>query len=367
LSAFTLSHDKPLLDRAVELGDRLGAAFQESFHHIPYSDVDLHSGAASLGMGKVSVSEATTVQLEFKALTDLSGNKKYFEWMEDCADTIDLMRTQLPSDSQGLVPMFIDLHSQTFERGSTITLGARGDSYYEYLLKQYLLTGKTQQKYLDRYLEAMDNVDRHLVSHTEGSEKFLFIGERMSGNLSPKMDHLVCFLPGLLALGKLHNVASDPVLDRHMEIAKGLMRTCVAMYTRTATGLAPEIVHFNLGPHQSNEMYIKPADAHNILRPETVESLMYLYRVTDDKQYQDWGWDIFNAFEKHSRISSGGYSGLRNVDTTSYDRMDKMESFFLAETLKYLFLLFDDSKTLIPLDKFVFNTEAHPFRVFFPK
>lgn len=50
----------------------------------------------------------------------------------------------------------------------------------------------------------------------------------------------------------------------------------------------------------------------NILRPETVESLMYLWRLTGNKTYQDWGWDIFQAFEKNSRIESG-YVGLRDV------------------------------------------------------
>jgi hypothetical protein len=50
----------------------------------------------------------------------------------------------------------------------------------------------------------------------------------------------------------------------------------------------------------------------NILRPETVESLMYLWRLTGNTTYQDWGWDIFQAFEKNSRVESG-YVGLRDV------------------------------------------------------
>jgi mannosyl-oligosaccharide alpha-1,2-mannosidase len=97
----------------------------------------------------------------------------------------------------------------------------------------------------------------------------------------------------------------------------------------------------------------------NILRPETVESLMYVWRKTGDSKYRDWGWDIFQAFEKQSRTPTG-YVGLRDVRTGEKD--DMMQSFFLAETLKYFYLLYSPS-SVIPLDKWVFNTEAHPLRI----
>ena len=99
-----------------------------------------------------------------------------------------------------------------------------------------------------------------------------------------------------------------------------------------------------------------------MLRPETVESLFTLYRVTGDSVYQDWGWEITRALERHCRVGSGGYTTLRNVHTAHPTKTNKMESFFLAETLKYLFLLFADNN-LLPLDRWVFNTEAHPLPV----
>ena len=83
--------------------------------------------------------------------------------------------------------------------------------------------------------------------------------------------------------------------------------------------------------------------------------------------YQDWGWKIFQSIEKYAKIPTGGYSSIGNVlDPKNLQYKDKMESFFIGETLKYLFLLFDDSKTLLPLDKYVFNTEAHPLPIFKP-
>lgn len=104
-------------------------------------------------------------------------------------------------------------------------------------------------------------------------------------------------------------------------------------------------------------------DRHNLLRPETVESLFVLYRLTKDQKYRDWGWRIFQSFETYTKLENG-YSSISNVqnpDNPGY--RDKMESFFLGETLKYLFLLFCDDDWVLPLDEWVFNTEAHPLPI----
>uniref|UniRef100_A0A8C9F235 alpha-1,2-Mannosidase n=1 Tax=Pavo cristatus TaxID=9049 RepID=A0A8C9F235_PAVCR len=159
-------------------------------------------------------------------------------------------------------------------------------------------------------------------------------------------DHLVCFLPGTLALGAHNGLTAD-----HMKLAEALIETCYQMYAQVETGLSPEIVHFNL----------HPADRHNLLRPETVESLFYMYRFTGDKKYQDWGWEILQNFNKYTRVRSG-HNALILTELYSLPR-DKMESFFLGETLKYMFLLFSDDIDLINLDKYVFNTEAHPLPI----
>jgi hypothetical protein len=107
---------------------------------------------------------------------------------------------------------------------------------------------------------------------------------------------------------------------------------------------------------------------HSLLRPETVESLFVLWRTTHDPIYRTWGWAIFEAFVRYCRIPGGGYSGLRDVRKTDINNdgdghiqwsnwSDKMESFWLAETLKYLYLLFEDDH-VISLNDFVFNTEV---------
>ena len=80
--------------------------------------------------------------------------------------------------------------------------------------------------------------------------------------------------------------------------------------------------------------------------------------------YREWGEKIFNSFEKYTRVENG-YASISNVQNAEHvGYQDNMETFYLAETLKYLFLLFSDDPDLLPFDKYVFNTEAHPLPVF---
>lgn len=123
-------------------------------------------------------------------------------------------------------------------------------------------------------------------------------------------------------------------------------------------------------PTQSSSMseYLKeynfqPLDAHCLLRPEAIEAWFYLHRLTGDKQYVEWGWKAFQAIEKYGKVTNG-YSSVNNVKKIPVTYRDLMESFFLAETLKYLYLLFADDQNIIPLDEYVFNTEAHPLPVY---
>lgn len=99
-----------------------------------------------------------------------------------------------------------------------------------------------------------------------------------------------------------------------------------------------------------------------LLRPETVESFYILWKTTRHERWREYGWSVFEAIEKHSRTQYG-YASISQVDTLPAPLKNEMPSYFLAETLKYLYLLFIDDDVL-PLQDWVFNTEAHPFPVF---
>ena len=197
-----------------------------------------------------------------------------------------------------------------------------------------------------------------------------FVGELISDTFSPKMDHLVCFLPGNLVLGwtylKKNGTFSDEETNGIFTLAEELTETCYQTYARMDTGLSPEITYFNIYEGSKTDLYVKDADRHNLLRPETIESLYYMYKITKNTKYQDYGWNIFKSFEKYTKVESGGYSSINDVTNINNVRpRDKMESFFLAETLKYFYLLFEDETfENIDLNKWVINTEAHPLPIY---
>jgi len=357
LSTYHLSGDKIFLDKAIDLADRLMGAF-DTLSGVPYSDVNLKTktGHAPKWSPDSSTSEVTTIQLEFRDLSRVTGNPKY----EDAVSKVSRLVHGLPK-TNGLVPIFINANNGQFRTYSTITLGARGDSYYEYLLKQWLQTGKTQDFLRDDYNASMSGVLSRLVQRTYPNG-YLFIGELLSGgkDFKPKMDELVCFLAGTLSLGHHNGLPGS-----HLELAQDLGHTCYLTFAMQPTFLAPEISYFNTIKDSSKQQdfYVKPNDAHYLLRPETIESLWYLYYFSGNKTYQEWGWKIFQGIEKFCKVS-GGYTTISNVRNGLDTRpKDMMESFFLGETLKYLYLLFAD-KHEIDLDQWVFNTEAHPLPIY---
>ncbi|XP_032564245.1 endoplasmic reticulum mannosyl-oligosaccharide 1,2-alpha-mannosidase isoform X2 [Chiroxiphia lanceolata] len=359
LSTYHLSGDSLFLEKAKDIGNRLMPAFKTP-SKIPYSDVNIGRGTAHppRWTSDSTVAEVTSIQLEFRELSRLTGDEKFRKAVDEVMKHVHT----LSGKNDGLVPMFINTNSGQFTHLGVYTLGARADSYYEYLLKQWIQGGKKENELLEDYMRAIEGVKKHLLQRS-APKKLTFVGELAHGHFSAKMDHLVCFLPGTLALGAHNGLDAD-----HMKLAEALIETCYQMYAQVETGLSPEIVHFNLHAQKGHkDVEIKPADRHNLLRPETVESLFYMYRFTGDKKYQDWGWEILQNFNKYTRVPTGGYTSINNVQNPSNpEPRDKMESFFLGETLKYMFLLFSDDIDLINLDKYIFNTEAHPLPIWVP-
>lgn len=192
-------NDDLYIEKASDLADRLLGAF-DSDSGIPYASVNLQKrqGVKShIDGGASSTAEAASVQLEMKYMAKLTGEVEYWNRAEHVMKVID--DNNAPD---GLVPIFIYAERGVF-RGNNIRLGSRGDSYYEYLLKQYLQTSKQEPIYLSMWDQALAGIRKHLVTYSFPSN-FLIVAERPNGlnrPLVPKMDHLVCFLPGTIALG----------------------------------------------------------------------------------------------------------------------------------------------------------------------
>jgi len=346
LSAYDLSGDVMFLETADDLGNRLSNAFNSSTG-IPYSETVLngnHSFNSVWHSQHAVLSELGTLQLEFRYLAALTGKRKYADMVEK---VILSMETIQPA--HGLYPIYIyNNYSDEPQLGSTkITFGAMGDSFYEYLLKVWLQGGRVETKYRAMYDKAMDGLHQYLV-HKTSLRGLTYIADIENKKVEHKMDHLVCFMAGNLALGAYTNPdgLGSRRAKRDLKLGKALAYTCYQMYAHHKSGIAPEFVEFN----SKSTDFTKAINApHYYLRPEAVESFYILNKLTGDPVYREWGWEIFQAIEEHCR-SDVAYASLSDVNNPSLGVTDKMESFFLAETLKYLYLL-QDPDTEIDLNK----------------
>ncbi|KAF8920792.1 glycoside hydrolase [Mucidula mucida] len=278
LSAYHLTSDSLYLDKAVDLGDRLMAAFDtRSGLPLPSVNFAKKKGVADIyALDRLSTAEAATLQLEFRYLAELTGHEAY--WFKAEAVMYIIHNVLKGSEYDNLVPIHMSLDKGDFVL-SEIRLGSRGDSYYEYLLKQYLQTSQHEAIYRQMYEESMQGVHNKLVQKSY-RHNLTYIAELIRGHqrqwvVSPKQDHLVCFLAGSLMLGATttgavsSTVSIPPQMSELTEIGQRdwntgveLLETCMETH-RTETGLSPEIAMFKvddttLGKGDSNEdWYIK--------------------------------------------------------------------------------------------------------------
>lgn len=202
------------------------------------------------------------------------------------------------------------------------------------------------------YDESLKGIEGKMLQTSAGGLKYF--ADIKNGRPDGKMGHLACFSGGMLALG----AEGSTNKDHYMGLAADIAHTCHESYDRTATKLGPEAFRFTGGVEAKA---IRQNEKYYILRPEVVETYFYMWRFTKDPKYREWGWQAVQALEKWCKTESG-YSGIRDVYQLNPAKDDVQQSFFLAETLKYLYLLFSDDSVL-PFDKWVFNTEAHPLPI----
>ncbi len=323
LSAHQMTGDRRLLALAEDLGNRLLKAF-DSPTGMPYMYVNLKSGKVS---GAVSnPAEIGTLLLEFGTLAKLTKRDVFYDRPKRALLKLHELRAKT-----GLVGEAIDVETGKWTNRRS-HIGGAIDSYYEYLLKSAKLFGDEDCARLWR--ENLAAINRHLA---DDGPTGLWYGEAdmdTGQRTATTYGSLHAFFPSVLVIGG------------DLERARRLQESSFKMWC--LHGIEPESLDYRA---------MKVVDARYELRPEIVESACYLYRSTKDARYLDMGRTILEDLVKHCRTDNG-YTVLTSVVTK--EKGDRMHSFFLAETIKYLYLLFDPG--VLDLDSVVFNTEAHPLR-----
>uniref|UniRef100_A0A8C7GD49 alpha-1,2-Mannosidase n=1 Tax=Oncorhynchus kisutch TaxID=8019 RepID=A0A8C7GD49_ONCKI len=348
LSAYYLTGEEMFKRKVMVLGEKLLPAFNTPTG-IPRGVINLGSGTSwSWGWasaGSSILAEFGTLHLEFVHLSELSNNDIYTEKVMNIRKLLN--KIEKP---HGLYPNFLSPVSGNWVQHH-VSIGGLGDSFYEYLIKSYLMSDKTDEEAKKMYYSALEAIEANLVQKSPGG--LTYMAEWRGGILDHKMGHLACFSGGMVVIG-----ADDGAPEKrqhYLDLAAEITHTCHESYT---TKLGPEAFRFDGGAEATAT---RLSDRYYILRPEVIESYMYMWRLTHDPKYREWGWEAVEALEQHCRVEAG-FSGIRDVyaQTVSHDNMQ--QSFFLSETLKYLYLLFSDDD-LLPLEDWVFNTEAHPLPV----
>ena len=324
LACYQLTGDKRLLALAEDLGTRLLPAFN-SKTGIPYRFVNLKTGAVR--DAETNPAEAGTLLIEFGTLSKLTHKPVFYDKAKRSLVEVYKRRSAI-----GLVGSRINVETGAWTRkGSHISGGI--DSYYEYLLKCWLLFDDQDCKRMWR--ESVAAVNKYLADDAGGELWYGHADMDTGARTRTSYGALDAFLPAVLALGG------------DMGRAKRLQASSLKMWQ--ANGIEPERLNYRT---------MKVESAGYPLRPEIVESTYYLYHYTHDPQYLRMGATIFQDFVKHCRADAA-YAALKDV--TTKEQADNMESFLFAETFKYFYLLFAPPQTL-NFERVIFNTEAHPIR-----
>ncbi|KAH8179150.1 glycosyl hydrolase family 47 domain-containing protein [Sarocladium implicatum] len=376
LSAYDLSGDEILLQKAHELGEMLYVGF-DTPNRLPgfwLNFNDARNGQQFAGTHDPSASPAS-LSLEFTRLSQLTGDPKFY----DATDRVTrfLEKVQNTTELPGMWPIALDFKNEAAP-DTTFTLGALADSLYEYLPKMYALLGGLDDSYQTLYRTAMDTVTKNLLFRpmTPNEDDILFTGDVkvVKGNprLIPESQHLTCFVGGMFGLGgKLFEI------DDHVSIGERLARGCGWAYKSFPAGVMPEIFQLimcdsmseckwnqemwdNEGARRLPKGFMGARDAKYILRPEAIESIFLLYRMTGKADLQDLAWDMFQAVTKLTETPLAN-AAVKDITQEKPELVDSMESFWTAETLKYFYLIFSPPD-LVSLDDYVFNTEAHPLK-----
>jgi mannosidase alpha-like ER degradation enhancer 2 len=322
ISAYQLDGDKRFLELAIDLANRMMPVF-ESKTGMPYRFVNLKTGKTSGAI--TNPAEVGTYILEYGTLSKLTGNPVYYEKAKRAVIALNSRSSEL-----GLVGTSIDVNSGKWVFNDA-NIGGGIDSYYEYLLKGAILFNDPDLKKMwETHLNA---INTYLADESTGRLWYGHANMTTGKRTLSLFGALDAFFPALLALGG------------DIERASRLEDSCYQMWILHS--LEPEMIDYK-------KMRII-ADSYQ-LRPEIIESAYYLYHYTGDEKYRKMGYVYFNSIVKYCKTEAG-YAVLSNVRTKK--QADSMPSYFLAETLKYFYLLFakpDDFN----FDRVIFNTEAHP-------
>ncbi|KAL3928785.1 MAG: hypothetical protein SGBAC_012495 [Bacillariaceae sp.] len=348
-------YDGFFLKLARDIGDRLLPAFA-THTGIPYGTVNLLSGIPLDETTIASLAGGGTLSLEMELLSRLTGNMEYGKAAKLAARALWVRSSKFNTFGKHICTQ----RGQWTESLSGI--GSNSDSFYEYLVKHYVLFPE-DHSFWHSALAAYGGVHNESRLGDWYADVDLTRGLSTNGVSRRIFEALMAFYPGMQVL-----------LGEILPAARSLNSFFLI---REYLGFLPE--RFDYGNWR-----VDGGGGSHFLRPELIESAYFLHTATKGLQgsktprsmsASSWQWAADYALQALDTITrcNCGFASLRETAplTTgaaalgipaSPELIDDMPSFFLSETLKYLYLTFDDDNILHDNEDrdWIFTTEAHP-------
>lgn len=349
LGAYDLSGRAVLLAKAVEVGDMLFAGFNTA-NRMPVDFFSMDESQRGQGLqveGQVANAGPGTLTMEFTRLSQVTGDAKYYTAISHMISVFE--KGQAHTALPGMWPTTVSMLTMDVVHGGGFTLGAGADSTYEYVTKMYPLLGGKEERYKKMSIAWMDTAEKALFYRPmlPDGKDILFAGNldfdgEGHSNLDPESEHLTCFLGGTYALG-------GKMFDRKDYVATGakLGQGCAYAYKATATGMMCE--RFNMVKCQARAQcawnqtryeeekaarglwkegvplgFTTCKDPRYILRPEAIESIFYLWRITGDADYQETAWEMFAAVGNGTETE---FANAAVLDVTSKEKNLKKDDY----------------------------------------
>lgn len=323
-----------LLEMASDLASRFMPAFENSKTGLPHPRVNLRSGVPQGSRTDTCTAGAGSLLVEFGILSRLIGDPVY----ELSARRANRVLWKLRDAETGLLGNVVDVDTGKWV-GELSGIGAGLDSFYEYLLKAYILFGHPEDfiMFNETYSLIKHYMRRGRPECNSGSGDhplYVNVDMKSGGTHTTWIDSLQAAFAGV------------QVLAGDMEEAICIHALYYTIWKK-----------YGVLPERFNWQRISPDVMFYPLRPEFVESTYLLYQATKNPFYLHVGRDILTSLNNLTKARCG-YATVHSVlDMTLEDRM---ESFFLSETCKYLYLLFDaDNPINLNFGRYMFTTEGH--------
>lgn len=341
ISAYEMTGDYRLLNAAQKLGDKLMFAF-ETPYGLPHSIIELKNNIPydwAWSSGESLLAESGSIQIEMMALSYYTGNYTYWKTTKRALRILTAIGS--------LVPTRINYDTLSV-RNLYYTFDAFGDSYYEYLLKLYLYAPKNCSFIKNKFEKSIKSASKTLLRRNKDRYFFSTIKNK---EIHYEESHLSYFLPGTLMLAYKYHPGKSRELYKFL--SKKLLAAHLLNHRSNPSKLSGESYSYDKGE------FVVMDDKYK-LRPEFIESIFYSWRIFSDPKSKKIAWKIYQNIKKYCFVDNS-FTTVSSVNKKALVHENLMDSFFLSETMKYLYLIFSD-KSVFNLDEYIFTTEAHPLK-----